>query len=186
MAVYFDLPTRTPIAGRDYEFAVIANSEALNLGDAIVAGTTTSVNQFVKGAKNSAGSNKILGVVQGFRPISTSSTNLTAEQSSFTAVSNNQTTVQFGVLYEPARFQNRWLATLDANTGTTTGSAGVGMFNMSSGVNGLTEASFVLDNSGQTGSIASVPYQFTSIGVATNYGINYTSAQVFGFFSMYV
>lgn len=172
---------RMPASMGDLEAAIIANSETLNLGDAIYALQSTSTNQFVKGSKGNP-TGKILGVVQGFRPISTSSSNLTAEQTSFTAASNNQTVSQFAVLYEPARLHLKYLATLDNPVGTTTGSNYFGMFNMSTGVNGLTESSFVVLNSGQSGTLISSSYQFSSIGNAQQYGQGFSTSQVVGFF----
>jgi hypothetical protein len=186
MAELFAPFKRIPMNSEDLEFAVIANSEAISIGDAVTPGTTTSVNQFVKGAKATATS-KVLGVVQGFRPISTSSTNLTAEQSSFTAGSANQTTGgSYGVVYWPARLTMKWVATLDNPTGTTTGSGAVGLFNMSTGVNGLTEASFVLTGNGASGTISNLPASFSSIGSASGYGMGYSTSQVIGFFNLFV
>lgn len=174
---YFQKFSNIPAGMNEVESAVIANSEALAIGDAIVAGTTAATSAFVKGAKGAT--TAILGVVQYFRPVkaSTTSTLNTAEQSSITVSSSNQTTGgSVEAVYVPARLVQKWVATLDRVVTTATGSDGFGFFDMSAGVNGLAEASYVDSVDSTTGA------SFSSYGKASKYGPNYTTYQVVGFF----
>ncbi|CAM6004578.1 unnamed protein product [Sphagnum balticum] len=168
-----------PVADQEIEEAVIANSTTLSIGDAIIPASTAANSAFVVGATNTTGS--ILGVVVGFYPITqtSSGTTQTLEQSTFTTASNNQTVAKVGVKYIPARLVDKWLVDISAAAGTTTGSAGVGYFNISASLNNtLNEASYVI--------FTGTPGQFTSLGVATNYGPNYLNTQVVGFFNKVV
>ena len=195
MAELFMPHKRGSISNKDLEFAVIANSQKLSIGDAVVIGNTTSTNQFVSGAQGSTG--KILGVVDSFVPqayLNSAASNVqTAEQGTITVASNNQTVAAIGIRYVPARLVNKWLATLDNPTATTTGSGSYGMFNMSGAVNGLAEQTFVVTNSGQsvgytTAPGVASPYQFASIGGALSMGyvVGAPSNQVVGYFNIYV
>lgn len=168
-----------PVADQDIETAVMVNSITLAIGDAIIPASTAANSAFVTGATNTTGT--VLGVVVGFTPITQTAagTGQTLEQSTFTSASNNQTVAKIGVKYIPARLVNKWIADISAAAGTTTGSAGIGFFNLSTTLNGtLNEGSYVI-YSGTAG-------QFVSYGVATNFGAQYPNTEIIGFFNKFV
>lgn len=171
--------------------AIIGNSQTIAIGDAIIAGTG-STTTFVYGSGTAstavAQPTKVLGVCVGFLPINqTGGANATQELSSYAASSSNQTTGgQIRAKFIPARMSNLWVADLfnSATTGTTTGSAGFGYMNIETNST-LKEASFVAPVSTvstYTGSTLS----FASYGTGNNFGPQFTTSQVIGYFNLYV
>lgn len=126
----------------DFEVRVIANSQLVTVGDALIPGATGH-NKAVLGATNTTG--MIIGVcvaIVGFNG------NI-LELNSVTTGSANETTpvhyAQFIPLSTPGL---KFSATLSQAAGTTTNSDGMGSFNMSASVSGkLDETSIALFSS---------------------------------------
>lgn len=137
----------------DLERYLIANSEAIAVGDTVIGNATAANSTSVKGAKNTTGD--ILGVVVSI----IGDKGKVLEKDSITVASDNETNAKVAVNIIPARLPVKYEVDLSAASGTTTGSAGIGMFNLSATLNGtLNEGSYVV----QTGTAA----QFLSLGAA--------------------
>lgn len=148
------------IAFEDLKTAIIANSQTIAIGDAVINAATTSAG-FVTGAANTTAG--IVGVV-----ISIMGANgQVLEKSSVTVASNNQTVGFIAVQYIPTYIAMEYLADLTAAAATTTGSNLPGMFTVDSATNGkLLESSYTV---------------FTTVKQFYSYGVNpLNSAQVFG------
>lgn len=183
-----------PMGNQDYFSYIIGNSQTIAIGDAIVAGTGAT-STFVYGAGTATSvsfavpaQQKVLGVCVGFLPINqTGGSNVTQELASYAASATNQTTGgQIRAKFIPARLVDLWLADIYAAvaTATTTGSAGVGYFNIESNST-LKESSYVAPATAIL-SYAASTLSFASFGVATNFGPNFTSSQVVGAFNLFV
>lgn len=125
---------RYPELANEFKTALIANSEAvITVGDLIIPGSTATQ---VIGAKNTTG--RILGVVKSILKAGTYS-----GLNSIAVASDNVTNAQYGVEYIPAYANIEYLADLSQASGTTSGSAGMGLFNLSTTLNGtLDETSY--------------------------------------------
>jgi len=178
-----------PMGNQDYISYIIGNSQTIAIGDAITVGTGAT-STFVYGAGTAASAtildpSKVLGVVVGFLPINqTGSAVPTQELSSVTVPATNQTVAQIRAKFIPARLVDLWLADLNFATGTTTGSAGPGYFNLD-GNGTLAESSYVNPQTAVASYIAST-LSFASFGVASNFGPNFTTSQVVGTFNLYI
>lgn len=178
-----------PMGNQDYLSYIIGNSQTIAIGDALIVGTAAT-SSFVYGAGTAStvgtsDQSKILGVCVGFLPINqTGSSVPTQELSSVTVPSSNQTVAQIRAKFIPARLVDLWVADLNVATGTTTGSAGAGYFNIDG--NGT-----LLESSYRTPETAVLSYgastaSFVSMGAASNFGPNWTTSQVVGAFNLYV
>lgn len=148
------------IAFEDLKTAIIANSQTIAIGDAVIPAGTTSA-AFVTGGLNTTAG--ILGVV-----ISIMGANgQVLEKSSVTAASNNQTVGMVAVQFIPTYIAMEYQADLTAASGTTTGSNLMGMFTVDSATNGkLLESSYTV---------------FSTVKQFFSYGPNPLNAsQVFG------
>lgn len=136
------------------ENAILSNSKTYTVGDAVII--NTSAPEFITpNGTNTTGI--ILGTILGFKngPAS-GSTYL--QVNSFTTLSNNQTVGLVSANILPTADQTVYIATLDANAGTTTNSQYFGYFNMLSGTAGqLHEASYSASVEGQFLSYGLVP-----------------------------
>lgn len=151
------------VSFEDLKTAIIANSQTIAIGDAVIPAATTSAG-FVTGAANTTAG--VLGVV-----ISIMGANgQVLEKSTVTVASNNQTVGFIAVQYIPTYVSMEFTVDLSAVSGTTTGSNLVGMFNLSASVNGqLNEASYTV---------------YSTKGQFLSYGVNPLNAsQVIGHWS---
>ena len=141
-----------PDEAAEFEVAVIANSAALAVGDAIVPAATGHTKAVTGAANNTT---TILGVVTAILNAGYGFTGL----NSVTAGASNETTPVYYVQYLPTSVPGvKYKATLSQAAGTTTNSDGIGSFNMSSSVNGkLDETSIAL--------LTATSKQFISLGL---------------------
>lgn len=147
----------------DVKAFVIANSQTIAVGDAVIPAATTHAGA-VTGAANTTGI--ILGVVRAIlnplgKPL---------EVNSYAVASNNETVG--GILAEitPCYIDLEYLADLSQVSGTTTSSNLMGQFNLSTSVNGqLDETSY---------GVFSTQKQFFSFGANPQ-----NASQVYGKFS---
>jgi hypothetical protein len=140
-----------PDDAAEFEVAVIANSQTLTVGDAIVPAATGHT-KAVTGAASST--TTILGVVTAILSANYGFTGL----QSVAAGASNETTPVYYVQYLPTAVPGvKYKATLSQAAGTTTNSNGIGSFNMYS-VNGkLDETSIAL--------FSATEKQFVSLGL---------------------
>lgn len=135
----------------EFKSAVIANSQTLAVGDAIIP-AATGHNKFVTGANNSTG--PVLGVVVAILGLN----GLVTELQSIAAGASNETNKTYSVQYIPTAITNlEYEAQLDAAAGTTSNSDGLCWFNMSTSLNGKLQESSIALFSGTQG-------QFWSFG----------------------
>lgn len=129
-------PLKDP-AREDIQNAIIANSAALAVGD-VIQGSAAAASKFVTGAANTTG--PVLGVVLSI----VGANGLVLEKNSVTVASDNQTVGLISVNFLPLWIPMEYEADLTAAAGTTTGSGGIGSFNMDSATNGkLLESGYV-------------------------------------------
>lgn len=120
--------------------ALIANSEVLSVGDAVIINITNPAS--VVGAGGTTG--KVLGTVRAIMA-GQSQGNFPLQVNTFTAASDNETVAKVGVKILPSMLTTTYLADLDAPAGTTTGSQYLGYFNLSAANGVLDESSFSAD-----------------------------------------
>lgn len=127
------------ISGRDIKYGLMDNSEALEVGEAIIPGIQgdTSV---VKTAGSTTGG--ILGVVIGIVGLGATGGRV-QEVSSYTAESDNITDKLVKIAYIPAYIPMEWEVDLDAAAETTDNSGGFGNFAVDSNGTKLSESSYV-------------------------------------------
>lgn len=140
---------RKEVPSKDLKTAIIANSEAIAIGDAIIPDGT--VKSTVKGAKNTTGI--ILGVV--FSILGTDGKVL--EKNTVTVGADNATVAKISVKYIPAYLPIEYTADISQAAGTTTASDLMGQFNLSASVNGTLDETSV--------GVFSTQKQFFSFGV---------------------
>ena len=151
------------VAFEDLKTAVIANSQTIAIGDAIINAATSSAG-FVTGATNTTAG--IVGVVVSIVGIN----GKVLEVSSYAAASNNQTVGMVSVQYIPTYVPMEYLVDLTAAAGTTNYSKLPGMFTIDTSTNGkLLESSWAV---------------FTTVKQFYSYGVNpLNGSQVFGHFT---
>lgn len=138
------------VAFEDLKSAIIANSQTIAIGDAVIPAATTSAGFVTGGLNTTAG---ILGVVISIVGLN----GQVLEKSSVAVASNNQTVGMIGVQYIPTYIAMEYMADLTAAAATTTGSNLPGMFTVDSATNGkLLESSYT---------VFSTVKQFFSYGV---------------------
>lgn len=129
-------PLKRP-STQDLKAAIIANSQALTAGDYLVPGTGAS-SAFISEATNSSA--LLLGVLLSFEGKGGN----VLEVDALTVASDNQTVAQSQGVYLPSYIPMEFSADLNAASGTTTGSGGIGFFTIASGLGGtLNESSWV-------------------------------------------
>ena len=136
------------------ENAILTNSLLYTVGDAVIINTAAP--QFVtQNGTNTTGI--ILGTILNFKN-GPASGNTYLQVNSITTSSTNQTVAQVSADILPTADQTVYIATLDANAGTTTNSQYFGYFNVLSGTAGqLHEASYSASVEGQFLSYGLVP-----------------------------
>lgn len=159
-------PLKDP-AVQDIQNAIIKNSEAIiTVGD-VISGSAAAASKFIIGAKNTTG--RLLGVVLSI----IGANGLPLEKNAVTVASNNQTVGLISVNFLPLWIPMEYEADISAAAGTTTGSDGLGSFNLSATLNGtLDEASYADSQA------ATTEKQFVSRGPTP-----YSTTKVFGHFN---
>lgn len=148
-----------PIA--DFKVAKIGASQTMAVGDAIIAGGTGHNQAVLTGA--SITTTPILGIIVAIVGLNGN----VLELQSVTTGSGNETTPVHFVQYIPTSVkQMEYAATLSAVAGTTTGSDGMGYFNMYSTAGKLDEASIAF--------IQGTAGQFWSFGLDVTDNTNFT------------
>lgn len=127
-------PTKK-VEDRDLKRAIIANSQVITNGGAIVAGTGAN-SEFATPATSSSA--LVVGVVVGIEGLN----GKVLELDSKTVASDNQTVAQITAVYIPTYIPMEYEALASAALGTTTGSDGIGFFTLTD-ANTLNEASWV-------------------------------------------
>ncbi len=121
----------------DFKSAVIANSETVAVGDALIPAATGHT-KFVLGAASTTG--RILGVCMAILGLNGKVTEL----QSIAAGASNETNKTYSVLYIPSHLPVEYLADLSAAVDTTTDSGGLVSFNLNATNNTLDETSVAL------------------------------------------
>lgn len=104
----------------DYDYAVIANSVIIGIGDCVNPGPTTQA-PFLVPAQNSTNTNQYTGAIMGVcTGIFTNGK--PAEVTSITAGASNQTTGVYLAEFVTTSVDLKWVADASADLGTTTGS----------------------------------------------------------------
>ena len=155
-----------PDDASSFEVAVIANSQTLTVGDAIVPAATGHTKAVTGAASNST---TILGVVTAILNAGYAFTGL----NSVAAGASNETTPAYYVQYIPTSIPGvQFKALLSAAAGTTTDSDGIVTFNMYSTNDKLDESSVAL--------FTATKKQFVSLGLDPS---DTTKKTVIGYFS---
>lgn len=144
----------------NFKVAVIGNSQTIAVGDAIIAGGTGHNKAVLTGA--SITTTPILGVVVSIVGLNGN----VLELQSVTTGSANETTPVHYAQYIPTIENMEYAATLSAVAGTTTGSDGMGFFNMASVAGKLDETSIAF--------IQGTAGQFFSYGLDSTDNTNFT------------
>lgn len=170
-------------AEQDTEAYIIANSQTVNVGDAVTFVPTAGSGGFVTGA---ASQTTVYGIIVGFMasPGGASQQNLVSTQ--VIAANNNQTSNQYRARVLPARQSRLFLSDLSQTAGTTTGSGDPGFFTMASTNGTLTETSYTVASAIATPTSSAVFFSVGS-GLATSSNgptglYPAASTQVVGFF----
>lgn len=142
---------------KDLKRGIISNSAVITVGGAIVFGTGAS-SAFVVAATSSSA--LIVGTVVGIEGLN----GKVLELNSKTVASDNQTVAQIAAVYIPTYIPMEYEADTSAATGTTTGSAGVGFFNLTD-ANTLNESTWVAfsGTAGQFASYGVTPYNTSKV-----------------------
>lgn len=142
------------------------------VGD-VLQGSAAASSAFVQSADGTTG--QVLGVVLSI----VGANGLPLEKNSVTVASDNQTVGKISVNYLPLYIPMEYEADLSAASGTTTGSAGIGTFNLSGSLAGqLDESSYVAS----TAAIASK--QFASRGSSASLNVpGGSTSKVIGHFN---
>lgn len=111
-----------PVGFNDLKSAIIANSQTIAIGDAIVNAATTHA-AFVTEATTITG---VCGVVTSIVGLN----GKVLEKTSVTVASNNETVGMIGVQYIPTYIPMEYMADINAVAGTTIGSNLPGMFSI--------------------------------------------------------
>jgi hypothetical protein len=140
-----------PVAFNDLKSAIIANSQTLSIGDAIINAATSAAGFVTSGASSATG---IVGVVVSIVGLN----GQVLEKSTVTVASNNQTVGMIGVQYIPTYIPMEYMADLSATTtGGTNYSTLPGMFSISSDDGKLDETTWTV---------------FTTVKNFYSYGVN--------------
>jgi hypothetical protein len=147
------------VAFEDLKSAIIANSQTISIGDAVINAATSSAGFVTSGASSTTG---IVGVVISIVGLN----GQVLEKSSVTVAANNQTVGMIGVQYIPTYIPMEYLADLTQAAGTTNYSKLPGMFSVSSNAGQLDETTWTV---------------FTTVKNFYSYGVNpLNGSQVFG------